>query len=276
MLAADGSAGKPSDTADGQQTQQPPADGERSKSSEKGDHSSLSSFAGLAAWFTGGGREDEDDESPQKQEDEHKNEHLIVYITKKIRNKLIARKLVGQIMIHRLFGVVVTRMHCIVSAGDEMTAEDDENDGNDPMKELDRKYKRAITTTDMILNSLERRSRAWDGLNFADDVSLTRGATIGVSDPIVGMIGFAFTYEITCTVKSLLASRKRFEAARESVSRESLLSTAGRGISFSFTGSRGSTASSSLTATAGVEKESGEEAAASRDKDKGKFFGLLR
>lgn len=70
-------------------------------------------------------------------------------------------------------------------------------------------YMRAIDTTDSILNSLEYRSRVWDDMDFADNVTLTRGATFGVmSDPFVHFFGLGFTYEISCTVKSLQFSRK--------------------------------------------------------------------
>jgi hypothetical protein len=170
--------------------------------------------------------EDSEDRDKDETEDEKKNEHLVVMVTRAIRNKMISRKLVGSIMIHRISAIISTRMHCMVKADDPYEDEED----FDPMEELSGNYKRAITTTDAVLNSLERRSRAWAKVDFSDDVSLTRGATIGVSDPIVGLIAFSFTFEITATVKSLLASRRRFETARESIA----LTQPPRGMSFSF------------------------------------------
>lgn len=216
-------------------------DDNNSREPEKKEGSILSS---LASWLpgtgnSGGSEGEDDDETPSRQEEERKNENVIVFMIKKIRNRLIARKLVGQILIHRLSGIVVTKIHCMVRADDIATPEDD-----DIMSELNSKQKRAITTTDVILNSLERRSRAWDGIEFSDDVTLTRGATIGVSDPFIGMIGFAFTYEITCTVKSLLASRRRLETARESIA---LTQPPSRSMSFSFSKSTGKSANADGT-----------------------------
>lgn len=156
----------------------------------------------------------DEDRDKDETEDEKKNEHLIVMITRKIRNKLISRKLSGKIFVHRLSGIVVTKMTCYV---DENESPSDDNQEFDPFEEVSGNFKRAITMTDTVLNSLERRSRAWDGAEFADNVTLTRGVTLGVSDPFVGFIGFSWTFEITCTVKSLLASRKRFETARDSI-----------------------------------------------------------
>jgi hypothetical protein len=228
------------------------------RESERKDSSMLSS---LASWLPSSGNSagadgEDDDETPSRQEEERKNENVILFMIKKIRNKLIARKLVGQILIHRLSGIVVTKIHCTVRADDIATPEDD-----DPMSELNNKQKRAITTTDAILNSLERRSRAWDGVDFNDDVTLTRGATIGVSDPFVGMIGFSFTYEITCTVKSLLASRRRLEAARESISS----TQPPRSMSFSFSMSSGK----SSTNANGSNREADNEG-------RGSIFGYRR
>lgn len=87
----------------------------------------------------------------------------------------------------------------------------------DPLNraELTGQYKRALSMTDSILNSMERRSLTWDTVEFNHDTKLTRGTTIGISDPIVGMINFSITLQLSATTQSLLASRKRFEAARE-------------------------------------------------------------
>ena len=87
----------------------------------------------------------------------------------------------------------------------------------DPLNkaELTGQYKRALSMTDSILNSMERRSLTWEKSDFNHDTKLTRGTTIGISDPIVGMINFSITLQLSATTQSLLASRKRFEAARE-------------------------------------------------------------
>lgn len=185
-----------------------------------------------------------EDRDKDETEDEKKNEHMIVSMVRKIRNKMIARKLTGSIFVHRLSGIVVTKMTCAVSE-DDLESEEVSDQGNAYEDDMSGNYKRALTTTDAVLNSLERRSRAWDGVSFRDDITLTRGVTVGVSDPIVGFIGFSWTFEITATVKSLLASRKRFEAARDAYQREhpsQSLSTRGMSFSFSFSSSNASQA----------------------------------
>lgn len=89
-------------------------------------------------------------------------------------------------------------------------------EAGDPLlrAEVTGQYKRALSMTDSILNSLERRSLAWEHMDFNHATMLTRGTTIGISDPIVGMLNFSITLQLSGTTQSLLASRKRFEAAR--------------------------------------------------------------
>lgn len=156
---------------------------------------------------------------------------MIVRVVRNIRNKFISRKLIGKIYIYRLSGVISTAMTCDVKLGDRMS----HVEGEDDLCDITGQLKRAITTTDVILNSLERRSRAWNGADFNHEVLLTRGTTIGVSDPFLGIIGFSVTLELSATVQSLLASRKRFETAKVLVQkeRESSIDPSSR-TSFSF------------------------------------------
>ena len=81
--------------------------------------------------------------------------------------------------------------------------------------EITGNYKRALSMTDTILNSLERRSLSWENSEFAHSTLLTRGTTIGVSDPFLGMIGWSFTLELSATAHTLYSSRRRYEAMRE-------------------------------------------------------------
>ena len=65
--------------------------------------------------------------------------------------------------------------------------------------ELTGQYERALSVTDTILNSLERRSLSWETAmgTFAHNTLLTRGTTIGVSDPFLGIVGWSFTIELS-------------------------------------------------------------------------------
>lgn len=166
---------------------------------------------------------DETEGTKQDMED-IKQEAMIVKTVKAIRAKFLQRQLVGRIYIYRISGVISTAITSDVSRDDIMdyllkkveTSRDSVLQ-DDPIQqaELEGKYWRALTATDTILNSLERRSLSWEGAEFAHTTLLTRGSTVGVSDPIVGLIALSFTIELSATAHSLLSSRKRYEATRE-------------------------------------------------------------
>ena len=160
--------------------------------------------------------------SGQLQEEEEK-EALICATVRAVRRKFLERELVGKVFISRMSGVISTSITSDITAEDVSAyilskADDTRNTfGQHPVEvaELTGQYKRALSMTDTILNSMERRSRTWEKVDFSHNTHLTRGATIGVSDPIVGMINFSVTLQLTATTKSLFKSRKRFEDARE-------------------------------------------------------------
>lgn len=170
----------------------------------------------------------------EEEEEETKKEATIVATVRAIRAKYLERQLVGKIFIKRLSGVITTAVTSFVTA-DNITdhlLNKVEADGNldflqsDLMLKAEQfgSYKRALSTTDTILNSLERRSLSWQGSEFGQDTVLTRGTILGISDPFVGLIGFSITLELSATITSLLASRLRFEAVRElALLRESTL-----------------------------------------------------
>jgi hypothetical protein len=157
--------------------------------------------------------------------EESKQEAMIVRTLRAIRAKFLERQLVGRIYIYRMSGVIATAVTSEITRDDIMqhllrkveTGGVDAFIQEDPLiqVELEKKYRRALSTTDTILNSLERRSLSWEGCEFAANTLLTRGSTIGVSDPFIGLIAFSFTLELSATAHSLLASRKRYEATRE-------------------------------------------------------------
>lgn len=167
------------------------------------------------------------EESNKKDEDEKekKNESMICVTVRSIREKYLERQLVGRIYIYRLSGVISTAVTSEVTTDDIVNyylkkVETQGHDAileNDPLMqaEVTGQYKRALSTVDTILNSLERRSLAYSTADFNHTTLLTRGTTIGVSDPFFGLIGFSFTLELSATAHSLLASRRRFEIARD-------------------------------------------------------------
>lgn len=174
--------------------------------------------ASTSNWFTWSKPAvDAKEEDQQSEGEEGKNEKVFVRTVRTIRNKFVGRKLEGIIYIRRVSGIAAAAMTCRISSTDTVS------DGfEDDLTDLPSQCQRAITGTDMILDSLERRSRSWDGVDFNAEVSITRGLQIGVSDPFLGIIGWSFTMDITATVRSLLASRKWYEMMRaSSVSRSS-------------------------------------------------------
>ena len=121
-----------------------------------------------------------------------KQEAMIVRTVRGIRSKYLQRQLVGKIYIYRISGVIATAITSEVTAEDIMNNLLKKAESNTLMDddllmqaELDGKYKRALSTTDTILNSLERRSLNWDGCEFAHSTLLTRGTTVGVSEGLL-------------------------------------------------------------------------------------------
>jgi len=163
--------------------------------------------------------------SDEEEDEETKKEATIVATVRAIRAKYLERQLVGKIFIKRLSGVITTAVTSFVTAEHitEYLLNKVERDGDlnflqdDLMLRAEKygSYKRALSTTDTILNSLERRSVCWQSSEFGVDTMLTRGTILGVSDPFVGLIGFSITLELSATSTSLLASRKRYEVVRE-------------------------------------------------------------
>lgn len=174
--------------------------------------------------------DDKDDKEETQSVTDHRKERLFAQVVRKIRNKVVSRQLRGRIYIHRAVGLITTAMTCEVTETSELSA-----DNAPTQDDYGNELNRAITMTDTIINSLERRSMAWEGVDFADEVMLTRGGHFAISGPIIGIMGFSFTLEITASALSLLSSRKRLEAARACLDPEpsSSFSTS-RFLSFSF------------------------------------------
>ena len=167
--------------------------------------------------------EEEQRSSFEKEEvEEKKQDSMISHCLRNIRDKFLKRQLLGRIYIYRISGIISTAVTSDITPDDLAQYMIDHASemgmDSDPMiqAELNGTYKRALSMTDTILNSLERRSLAYANANdFGHSTLLTRGTTIGVSDPFIGLINLSFTIELSATAKSLLESRRRFEASRD-------------------------------------------------------------
>ncbi|RYH10053.1 hypothetical protein EON65_39690 [archaeon] len=62
------------------------------------------------------------------------------------------------IYIRRISGVVATAMTCRVQSN---TKWHDSEDEDEDVSDMPNQFQRALTTTDIILDSLERRSKSW-------------------------------------------------------------------------------------------------------------------
>jgi hypothetical protein len=162
-------------------------------------------FSGSSSTSSRSLEDTEENESESLGADSNKNELCIARTVRGIRQKVLNRKISGSIRIHRVSGLVSTAVVCKVTPTEEpgQLAETEETDIS------------AMSLTDNLLNSLENRSLAWENCDFNADVTLTRGGTIGLSDPIFGVIGFSLTIEITATVQSLISSKKLRMAQKE-------------------------------------------------------------
>lgn len=164
------------------------------------------------------------EETNEKEDEEKENESMICATVRSIRAKYLERRLVGKIYIRRLFGVILTAVTSDITSEDitnhYLKLAESKGRGlydQDPLvhAEITGQYKRALSTVDTLLNSLERRSLAYSSAEFSHNTMLTRGTTIGVNDPFFHILGFSFTLELSATAQSLIASRKRYEAARD-------------------------------------------------------------
>lgn len=190
--------------------------------------------------------------------EETKKEKVFVRVVRNIRNKFVARRLIGNLYIYRVAGFVSTAMRCKIdetyyqsrslsrsqsfsfnAQGIPTVAAEEEN-----IDDMESSYQRAITMTDSILDSLERRARSWKGCEFNNEVILTRGAKISLTGPFLGIVGYTLLIEISATVESLLESRRRYEMHRANSTasvgggenRNSL--SIARSLSFSFFGNK--------------------------------------
>lgn len=147
-----------------------------------------------------------DDPDISQQDESHDDlmskEHSMAKLIRAARNKYIERGLVGTITISRLSGVVTTEAECEVSADDLHDEESEEYSMYD---------KKAIDLMEVVIKNLEQRSVAWQSTEFKDSMTITRGASMGFYLPFFITVGFSIDIQLSATIASLLASRKKRE-----------------------------------------------------------------
>jgi len=156
-------------------------------------------------------------ESGQEENYHRNNDKTFTKTVLAIRKKFIARRLIGNIYIYRIFFFATTAMRCKISASYYEEQDALPPDEREFFADTVGGYRRAISMTDILLDSLERRAMDWDGVDFNNCVMLTRGANFALAGPLVGFLGYTLTMDLSATVQSLIESRRRFEIQRSLV-----------------------------------------------------------
>lgn len=155
-----------------------------------------------------------DTESVQSSTEETKDEKLFVRTVRSIRKKFMARKLIGNIEIYRAGAFVSTSMKCNIGEIDYERQPRPSADSQESLEGLSGNFLRAITMSDSLLDSMERRAMKWENSDYHDQVLLSRGTRLQLPDPFFGMLGYTLSIELTATVTSLVESRRRYLAQR--------------------------------------------------------------
>lgn len=185
-----------------------------------------------------------DRESVGSTSEDAKNEKMFVRVVRSIRTKFMSRRLIGNIYVYRAAGFVSTAMQCQIGETDYFSTPAGSLHSVDALDGAGLGYKRAVTMTDTILDSLERRAMSWDGVDFNGEVTLSRGAKFSLAGPFIGIVGYTLSLEISATVQSLIDSRKKFLTHRTpSMS----FSNLARSLSFSFSGGRANSVADTST-----------------------------
>jgi hypothetical protein len=181
--------------------------------------------------------------------EEEKKEKMFVKVVRNIRKKFTARKLIGRIYVYRVSGFVSAAMRCNITEAHYqqrrgLLTPSASFSGEFPgpqesLNDLSSSCQKAVTMTDSILDSLERRAMGWEGSSEIDqEIMLTRGAKFGFRGPYLGIIGYQIILEISASIQSLIISRKRLETQKlldqQNQYPETRTSFSARNKSFSF------------------------------------------
>jgi hypothetical protein len=146
---------------------------------------------------TGEYKADDDDDK------EDVREAMVVRTMRIARNKLLAANLEGTITISRTVGVYTSKASCFVSNGEKKTIEELHED------ELDHKYTRIISMFDGAIANLTKRAKKWeDNEALHATMKLSREYTLGMTDPIFGVVGFSMAVSLALSLESLVRYRR--------------------------------------------------------------------
>lgn len=139
-----------------------------------------------------------------------KIESIICRLVSNVRVKCLSRKLEGSFTISRETGNK-TATTCTLNAEEELS------EGEDAIVCGDNAD--AMVLTANILDSLEQRSETWQSIDFKEDIKLTGGGKVNISDGPLNLSDFAIRIEITASVVSLLNNKKKRMMSRASVAK---------------------------------------------------------
>ena len=177
-----------------------PDPGEADKAPQGRRMSMMERFAkGVGFNLPGGGEGGGEDGAADGEDKEDLREAMVVRTMRLCRNKLIAARLEGEVSIARTVGSFTSQVKVTVGGGDKPTVE--------PIGELETKYTRIIQMMDGALENLNKRAKKWeDSVEIAPVTTLSRSYSIGLSDPIFGVVGLSMAVTIEVQLASLLTS----------------------------------------------------------------------
>ena len=182
---------------------------------------------------------DDHSDTESVKSEETKDEKLFIRCVRAIKNKFMRRKLIGKIYIYRSMGLITTEMQCHVEEKDYLTNGTGIGDTEVSLEGISGSYLQAVTMTESLLDSMERRAMKWDEVDFNNQVRISRGAKFSIG-ALYGMIGYTISYELEATLPSLINSRKRYLAKRHAAPEKGMMTKMASSIysSLPFTGKK--------------------------------------
>jgi hypothetical protein len=181
-------------------------------------------FGSIPSLFSSGDAEDDAEARKLKEkdkakisEDEAHHNTLFIKIIRSIRQKMMNRRLFGEITLHYNVSMITTSTQCKVLEDDYEDPSKENIEGIEPgasakineIPDSDSTYQRAISMTDSILDALERKAMEWEKLKFSNHATLSRGAQFSINTPIP-FLTYSISLNIQASVKTLIESRKYY------------------------------------------------------------------
>lgn len=148
----------------------------------------------------GGNNDAENEEEDESAKD--KKEERVVKILRGVRNKLIAKGLVGKVFIDQGGGLTTRGVEVEIKEDDKLDVDYVENDPE---------VKRIHSLTDSCIDNLEKRCKKWEGCDFIPNVTLKRGYSIAFTSPFIAVLNWSMQINVEVTLSSLVKARKRRE-----------------------------------------------------------------